>query len=231
MAAWLRCTAGLLAAVGMLDPSVDRDGAPFEYFAASAARLPSFEEVYTGGPHVLDGGFRITPEGHLACRRGLLAVYLGEGCRPAPWRVKQWSDGVLPISTFDTAFDGVWLRASAWAAPAEGLPGPVGYLRLSLAGTAATQVTRLTLAWISDPGLPVPLPDPPAGRPFAFDSDCALAGDVVLYQFPDLPDAVRWATLDSAYAAPFTAADAAVLSDTPVCGVSYRVARQAGPRR
>lgn len=220
---------GLALVVGLLDPAGDAGG-PFEYFVASTTRLPVYRDTVSATTD-LDAGFRITPEGHLACRRGRLVVYVGRELRPLAGRARRWLDGHTPIADFDDAVDGAQLRCQMMAARVEGLPGDAALLRLIVIGGTRDCRTRVAVGYVADAGLGPAWPPLAPRTEYALGDDHATADDRLLFTFPVASGLLRLATVDIPYDAPFRPLEVAALTTTPVCLASYDLVVGARQRR
>ncbi len=213
--AWLAVLGG-----GWLDPAVDQSG-PLEYFAATECWLPTWQEPRGDHRPPVDQGFRVTAEGHLACRRGRLVILLGDPLRPVVARAKRLVEGWLPAATYDLAAGEATIQVQALATSLDGLPGEVGLLRLSVRAGAAPARVTLAVGYLPDAGYPARWPEHDLRTPYEFGDGCLLRDGQVVYTYPLLPGHRRLAVVEEAYGGAFSPRQVAALRSTPLGLVTY----------
>lgn len=221
---WLAMTAALLrlAALGLLDPSLDDQSPVFEYFTATWARLPVYREQPR--QRTAEQLLRLTPEGQLAGPHGRLVVLAGDPPRVVHGRVATWLEGWLPVALTADDRGPLPLRLQLTAANVDGLPGEVGLLRVLAEG--GREATRLPL-WVGlvpDAGLPVRWPEPELDLPWTFGDGYLARDERLLFGFPRLDGLLGHALVEQPSAGPFSLRELRALPTSPVGLVRYELA-------
>lgn len=214
----------------VLDPAADSAREPFDYFVGIPVRLPGSPlTANVDGPG--DDGYWVTREGHLACLRGRLVVFVGDPPEPLWCRVRTWLDAATPVLEARTSMAGVEIRLHYAVGEADGMAGRVGLLRVLAVGGGTPTTLRVAVGYVSDAGLCVPWPEPDLSATYTIESDHVLRDGKVLFTFPAVPGAQPYAGVDAPYRGPFRARDLHALRDTPVALIAYSLALSPRQRR
>jgi hypothetical protein len=212
----LLCTLFLLlpltSRAQMLDPSIDRAGEPFSYFAKPTDVLG-----------VMDGrwGTLVSPEGFLYTGYGELMFFAGSPPHPIEQRVKTLLRGYLPVIQYSYTEGGIRYSFTMFAATLDGNPESplVNFIRVTVRNTTgARRAAYLSVAARYQPesNLPGGTGDNRFRRPakasrpggyeqagvefnaewtYGFESDAFLRDSKVFYLYPVSPEPVRFPTL------------------------------------
>lgn len=235
------CTLASLLGAQVLNPAIDKAGAPFSYASASTDEMSLMDAPL---------GTELTPSGYLYTGYGELMFLVGYPAQPAHQRIRTLEDGYLPIFHYVYRDGAVVYRVTTMTGTASaGSSAPVNFIRILATNSGHeartsyfTVAFRYTGAVDTTSGVgthrfrrPVVPGHPGAysqpGVPFdsqwtyGFDQDLALRSGKVVYEFPSNLHPALWLTQLQLFS---KAQTLKVLPDTPVLLAQYAVHLQPG---
>lgn len=235
------CTFASLLTAQVLNPAMDKPGAPFSYASASTDEMSLMDAPM---------GTEITPSGYLYTGYGELIFLVGYPAQPAHQRIRTLEDGYLPIFHYEYRDGSVIYRVTTLTGTVSAdSKAPVNFIRVQASNVGHeartsyfTVAFRYTGAVDTTSGIgthrfkrPVSPSHPGAySQPgvefdpqwtYGFDQDLALRSGQVVYEFPTGLKPVLWLTRLQLFD---RAQKLDVLPNTPVLLTQYAVHLQPG---
>lgn len=235
------CSLATMLGAQVLNPAMDKPGAPFSYASASTDEMSLMDAPM---------GTEITPSGSLYTGYGEMMFLVGYPAQPAYQRIRTLEDGYLPIFHYEYRDGAVTYRVTTLTGTVSAESNaPVNFIRVVATNSgheARTSYFTVAIRYTGavdtadgdgthrfrrpvTPGHPGAYAQPGVEfNPqwvYGFDQDLALRSGKVVYEFPTASKPVLWLTRLQLFS---KAQKLNVLPDTPVLLAQYAVHLQPG---